>query len=1032
MRRFEVAVQKESPETHFGITLSQKTGSSQIVINNIVASGPFAKTELIVGLQVVEINFVGLSDKSVADAVNLLKEAPVGEISMVACGHVATAYKKTKATKVGISIQKSRRDMIIQNIAEDSLFANSGLKAGQRISSINGKDCPSKSDKAIQIIRESVGALTIVALVSMVNPDNSLEEDKPSSEEKVIVLDDHIPEFHNSTESTSNSCSTNGKVTASITRSHSGEKLGLALRNSKPDELGNQSKRVIINRIDKSGLVARCNAPLVIGQTVESINGVPCPKSAKKATEMISDSTIVTIIASSTVATVIKSDVSTKIGITLGLSSFRKEIIIKYIDPDGLFGNSRLCIGQRLTYINGETPGSVRNAIKLIKSIVGEVTIMAVDRAFESKPNVMALEQNQRVILPGHVTFRVIKERKDQLIGLRVIRSFQHRIVISAVRETGLFGSSDLRIGQYIVSINGKPCPSSKEETTRLIMSIVGPLEIVAADSVGIAEKPAEDTKVGISLGLRNGYMAIVELSPMGLLKSPTSNLREAQRVVTINGQRCPDKLHDAITLIRKCVGKLTIVAVDAFKIRDSDNAIITSASTQVPSSPKNETIFFRNISATISGKQSDDTLGLYLRETQHNIFVIKIAYDSPFAKTDLCVGHRIEKINGEVVSGSSLGDVLDLIAQHVGEMTIDAVEILISPDQASSSLIKKSPSAPLEISVRKSKQGRISIYDIPASSQFLCSPLKIGQVVLSINGNICRDHERMTQLFHAASGKVTIVASATVVYITKPNIDSKAGLCLGQHDDELGTIVAHKIDPNGLLRKSNILPGQRIVSIAGVECPTNLKEAVGLIRDCVGKLKIVAADTFEMKTKTGVNNDTGLVIAFTVKETVDSKIGIRLRRGQQPGKIVISKINDDSPLSHSGLMLGQTIVSINGKLCPSDPKEATALIKQLPQGEITIVAKFIVVYVTKKSESAKLGISLGTADHSNIVVRSITAGSLFAKTALKVGHRVVFINDYKCNKHLNEANKVIHGCVGYLKIVAVERIAAKEAKDIH
>jgi C-terminal processing protease CtpA/Prc len=1252
MKSYQVTVQKESQATQFGLMLSQKAGSSQILIKNIAPNGVFGGTELVPGLQVMEINRRGFSGKTVQDAVQVLKEAPVGQICVVARGEVATVRKKTKDTKVGISIQKKISDnggpaeMIVKNISQDGLFANSGLQAGQRITVINGHDCPEKSSKAIEMIREAVGELTIVAVESIsfspppeqapsttptlsqfledhhkssprdsgvlsttvldgCKPDEKKESsrtpllgsflenhrasshgsefdsvsplpDKPETEEEEYTIELNSPEVSKrmlnapvlaegvviDSEYGSNAPTSAKKpyeVTAIISKSYPGEKVGLALRNSK------KNKRVIVNKIIKGGLADKSKVPLRIGQTVLSINGQDCPLSAKRATDLITEAPrTVTVVATNTVATAYKASANTKIGISLKSSNKNDDVLVESVSPNGLFANSNLREGQIVAAINGqECPATAHSAIQILKSCVGKLTIVVGDRAIQPKlqaelkrtvqesrspyvpkaaatvaqqngggrrsvitnkekgkwigvsfgmsqgsiivrkiadesplagfelkvgqkivsvnggecpktmPDLISLiyrtsgtltlvsaeisqdepifapvkepqKPTSSVLPPGQVWAHITHKEKDQHVGLKVIRSFQGRIVISTIRKDGLLGNSDLCIGQYIVSINGTPCPSTKGETTKLIKDAVGPVAIVASLSIGTAEKSKASTPVGISLGKQKDDIVIMKLSENGLLHGgEQSNLREGQRVSSINGQPCPTTVHDAISIIKECVGRLTIEAVDRFKVKPTDDATAVRAakeSAPLPTDGPSEEDSpgeFKEILATVTNKKSSDMLALSIGVTQNYAFVNHIAADSPFIETDLCVGHRIAKIDGEPCP-LPLQDALELFAQHVGTITIDALEKVVSIGQVSASMVKKSKQTPAAVQVATSAQGRLVISEIDENGPFACSVLQVGQVLESVNGTPCHDNDSMKRHFGAATGKVTIVASPTVATAFKENIDQKAGIIL-RRVGEASEVLVQEIKKDGLFGKSDLRQGQKIVSIAGVQCPKDLREAVGLIQDCVGELKIVAVDTLPRKegeeqhavpVEAGTERTETYVRQVTVsstKKTKQSRIGMKLRKGMQRGKVVISKINEDGPMAGKGLKVGMWIVSINNEPCPRDPRWATERIKGLV-GNVIIVASPTVATVNKKAKKTKVGLSLAKTQSSTVFIHHIVQGGLFENTDLQVGQNIIAIDGKKCEWSLQGAIKSIADCVGELEIVALDSTIMKKS----
>merc|ERR1719223_1001974 len=109
---------------------------------------------------------------------------------------------------------------------------------------------------------------------------------------------------------------------------------------------------------------------------------------------------------------------------------------------------------------------------------------------------------------------------------------------------------------------------------------------------------------------------------------------------------------------------------------------------------------------------------------TQDFAFCNHISADSPFCDTDLCVGHRIVKIDGEDCP-LPLSDAVELFAQHVGTLTIDAKEQIVSPGQVSASIVKQSQHMDPGLGLCESDQGRIVISKIDPNGLFANSKLQ-------------------------------------------------------------------------------------------------------------------------------------------------------------------------------------------------------------------------------------------------------------------------------------------------------------------
>jgi hypothetical protein len=95
--------------------------------------------------------------------------------------------------------------------------------------------------------------------------------------------------------------------------------------------------------------------------------------------------------------------------------------------------------------------------------------------------------------------------------------------------------------------------------------------------------------------------------------------------------------------------------------------------------------------------------------------------------------------------------------------------------------------------------------------------------------------------LVKAAEGKITIVAQSTVVTVQKPEKDAEVGISLAKMKN--GHIWVCQINEDGLFAGSSLRAGQKVVSINGQECQLDLQEAIALVEECEGTLKIVAVD---------------------------------------------------------------------------------------------------------------------------------------------------------------------------------------------
>lgn len=176
---------------------------------------------------------------------------------------VAVVTKDTKDQTCGISFLRNTnpsdsKPVIIGGIAEDGLFASSPLLVGMEVKSVNNT-AVSTSTEAINIIKETIGQLTIIADVAPVEAvPVKVVSSVATTTTATIPSSSAIPaggflDFRK-TES----------VVAVVTKEKKDQNCGISMRNG-------SNGKVIISVIDKDGLFASYN-PALIGMEVESVN----------------------------------------------------------------------------------------------------------------------------------------------------------------------------------------------------------------------------------------------------------------------------------------------------------------------------------------------------------------------------------------------------------------------------------------------------------------------------------------------------------------------------------------------------------------------------------------------------------------------------------------------------------------------------------------------------------------------------------------------------------------------------------------
>jgi C-terminal processing protease CtpA/Prc len=135
-----------------------------------------------------------------------------------------------------------------------------------------------------------------------------------------------------------------------------------------------------------------------------------------------------------------KEAADTTVGISI--AEYQGQLFITKIKPDSLFAGSELQTSMEVLTINGVSMAGKEpsEATAIIRDTVGEITILA------SK----IVAANDYVIAAG------IKEAEDSPVGLSIggPESGATALKITKVKPDGLFGSSDLKAGMRLISIN--------------------------------------------------------------------------------------------------------------------------------------------------------------------------------------------------------------------------------------------------------------------------------------------------------------------------------------------------------------------------------------------------------------------------------------------------------------------------------------------------------------------------------------------------------------------------------------------------
>lgn len=170
--------------------------------------------------------------------------------------------------------------------------------------------------------------------------------------------------------------------------------------------------------------------------------------------------------------TVHKEDVETKMGIAFAQMKDSNVMTIKYIREGGLFAATDLVPGLQVVSIAEKSVSgiSVKEAADLLRNAPAGADVSVVAKGILGK---------------------VEKETKDTKCGISLLRDAEtDNIMVTSMAEGGLFSSTDIKVGQKVIAINGQECPKSTKEAIKLIREAEGTVSVV---TVSLEEEEEEE-----------------------------------------------------------------------------------------------------------------------------------------------------------------------------------------------------------------------------------------------------------------------------------------------------------------------------------------------------------------------------------------------------------------------------------------------------------------------------------------------------------------------------------------------------------
>ena len=265
----------------------------------------------------------------------------------------------------------------------------------------------------------------------------------------------------------------------------------------------------------------------------------------------------------------------------------------------------------------------------------------------------------------------------------------------------------------------------------------------------------------------------------------------------------------------------------------------------------------------------------------------------------------------------------------------------------------------------------------------FANTNLQVGMALVSINGMLCptMSCKEAVKFLKSVKGDLTITAEH-VGYVCAKVTKTESPFIGMAVKSRRGQIYITAICKDGLFADTNLKVGMQVVSVNKHHCGgLRTIEAVALFKDTSQQELVVLA------------KDPGYITVQVLKEYQDTPCGISVK--EMNGDNYVSYIDPKGIFGDTDLKVGLKLVRVKHKELHGKTAAEALEILQQATGSITIYAEqagFYHVKVFKETPSSKVGIKLRSQD-GNIFVSSLTSDSLFTKTDLKAGFRIISVN---------------------------------------
>jgi hypothetical protein len=196
---------------------------------------------------------------------------------------------------------------------------------------------------------------------------------------------------------------------------------------------------------------------------------------------------------------------------------------------------------------------------------------------------------------------------------------------------------------------------------------------------------------------------------------------------------------------------------------------------------------------------------------------------------------------------------------------------------------------------------------------------------------------------------------------ILKPSVNASCGLFL--KCTSKGAVIISRISEKGLFSKSNVRPGDRVISVNGISCLTAHKVAA----------LIHAAPTFVSIVLHNRDGDPRLVSTSIPKPTRGTKVGVTLKNYR--GAIHVGRVNIAGLFAESLLTPGQRCITINDVNC--------SLLRATDAANVVANAEDIVTIVSEPRQEWGMVLSCCDNEQCQNQNKSKRKGSWWQRSAI-------------------------------------------------